>query len=214
MTTGNVEHSYQDYHSDIVNGITWQDMETIMQALRADNADELRAPLSKMTDKNYLFQVYDYLDPRDWTDDEYLSLRHFMSILHLAAQLGSANCVELLVKEGLDVNLYAKNDNQIDEFVPLHALCTRSFLEKKSDFEKCAEILLSNGADYTLRLFNDPNRQSAYEFAMGINIPQVKKRSTLFEPTSLRNKTADLVKPAFEKFMKAQEEKSEYSLDM
>lgn len=188
-----------------VNGLTFEELKTIRNAIFADNATLLSTTLEKAYDINYRYDIYDHnLFIVDWTSDTSKMISSTqLTLLHLSARLGRANCIQLLLDKDANPNYYSLQ-NESPFLTPLHELC-RGISEEESDFLKSAHLLLLHGADMEARIKADSNKQTAYEICLDIkepdNIPastSLWKRHLAPMPDIVRTSAADLVKDVFE----------------
>lgn len=178
---------------ELVNGISFDEMKKIYNAIIDDDSSVLEANLDKISEISYSYEFFnDDLTPVNWSSEiQRMSPRTWMTLLHFAARIGRSNCVQVLIDKQSDLNkysyyttVYTDSDSETDvdfdknvklnfKRTPLHELCI-GIIDKKSDFRKCAQILLENGADLEKPLNNRRTNQTAYEFAL--NIKKEKKK--------------------------------------
>lgn len=205
-----------DDKSRLVNGVTFDEIKRIRNAIYADNAELLSSSLTNIQDINYMFEVYNHnLFVVDWTSDVKMSMpTTFISLLHLAARLGRANCIQMLIDKNVELNAYSFTKSYlIDETTsgntvqfrttlnyiktPIHEICC-GIVDEKSDFSRSADILLSKGANMEARIYNNPVEQSAYDLCLDIKTAKTKTDSLfIFEEINDRTKSADFAKDAF-----------------
>ena len=224
-------HVINNKSASILNGTTFEEIKNIRNAIFQNNIVLLEAALIKVQDINHLYGFYDSnLHLIDWTSGiSSMEDSTKMTLLHFAAKLGRADCIQLLINHKSNPNIYSlRNTSMLAPLLtPLHELCC-GLVDEKSNYAKAAEVLLKNGADLNASVYNNTLRKTAYELCFDIETPEEKKieeseslRRSSYRlmvpvtlPDFLRTKSADLIKEVFTNYKNIQNKDTEFKLNV